>query len=247
MSGKILNAGFNIRPYTSKLLEVCNKHFEVLVFTASHKWYADVILDYLDPENQYFQHRLYRDHCILTKDNVYIKDLRILRNRELKDMIIVDNAVYSFGAQLANGIPITPFKDDKEDYEFINLIDYLENIKDLDDLRIPNRAIFKMEQVYKFNLDSYIEEYDYDLCEQRSDDEYSGDEEEGKSEVPNNVGSDRAESNRQNNSNRKLPKTVKEALDGFSMKIAKNMNLRTKFRNSREQSSSTLDANKSQC
>ena len=98
MSGKILNAGFNVRPFTEKCLEVSNKYFEVLVFTASHKWYADVILDYLDPENKYFQHRLYREHCIPTTDNVYIKDLRVLRNRDLKDMIIVDNAVYSFGA-----------------------------------------------------------------------------------------------------------------------------------------------------
>jgi CTD small phosphatase-like protein 2 len=115
MSGKILKAGFNIRPFTKECLEMVNQFFEVVVFTASHKWYADVILDYIDPEGKYFQHRLYREHCIKTKDNVYIKDLRVFKNRELKDMIIVDNAVYSFGAQLSNGIPITPFKDDKED------------------------------------------------------------------------------------------------------------------------------------
>jgi TFIIF-interacting CTD phosphatase-like protein len=60
-------------------------------------------------------------------------------------MIIVDNAVYSFGAQLANGIPITPFKDDKDDTEFVCLMNYLKAIKDVDDLRVPNRAAFKME------------------------------------------------------------------------------------------------------
>ena len=69
-----------------------------MVFTASHKWYADVILDHIDPENKYFQHRLYREHCIKSSDSVYIKDLRIFRNRDLKDIIIVDNAVYSFGS-----------------------------------------------------------------------------------------------------------------------------------------------------
>lgn len=71
-------------------------------------------------------------------------------------MIIVDNAVYSFGAQLANGIPITPFKDDKEDTEFICLMNYIAAIKDMEDLRVPNRHAFKMEQVYRFNLDNYI-------------------------------------------------------------------------------------------
>ena len=64
MSGKILRAGFNIRPYAREMLEYVNKYFEVAVFTASHKWYADVILDYIDPSNTLIQHRVYREHCI---------------------------------------------------------------------------------------------------------------------------------------------------------------------------------------
>lgn len=138
---------------------MANKHFEVIVFTASNKQYADAILNYIDPENIYFQHRLYREHCIPTADGVYIKDLRIFQNRDLKDIIIVDNAIYSFGFQLSNGIPIIPFKDDKEDIEFDCLIGYLEKIKDVPDFRVPNRDAFKMEQVHKFNLGNYIGYY----------------------------------------------------------------------------------------
>lgn len=48
-----------------------------------------------------------------TEEGVYIKDLRIIKNRNLKDVVIIDNAVYSFGFQLDNGIPILPFYDDK--------------------------------------------------------------------------------------------------------------------------------------
>lgn len=147
-SGKVLKAGFNIRPYTRECLEKVNENFEVVVFTASHRWYADVILDYIDPEKKLIQHRVYRDNCIKTTDNVYIKDLRVFKNRDLKDMIIVDNAVYSFGAQLANGIPITPFKDDVDDREFLYLMSYLEVLKDCEDMRELNREAFKMEQVY---------------------------------------------------------------------------------------------------
>jgi len=69
----------------------------VCVFTASNKEYADTILDYIDPTGTLIQHRFYRESCIKTTDNVYIKDLRIFRNVNLKDIIIVDNAVYSFG------------------------------------------------------------------------------------------------------------------------------------------------------
>jgi CTD small phosphatase-like protein 2 len=80
----------------------------------------------------------------------------VFKNRDLKDLIIVDNAVYSFGAQLSNGIPITPFKDDKDDREFILLMNYLAMIKEKDDFRIQNKKNFKMEQVYKFNLNNFI-------------------------------------------------------------------------------------------
>lgn len=172
-SGKVLKAGFNIRPFTREVLEMVNQHFEVVVFTASHKWYADVILDYIDPERKLIQHRVYRDNCIKTTDNVYIKDLRVFKNRDLKDLIIVDNAVYSFGAQLANGVPITPFKDDKEDREFEYLQNYLNILKDYDDMRELNKEAFKMEQVYQFKLEPYIQYYDYQLCDEKSDDEFS--------------------------------------------------------------------------
>ena len=40
---------------------------------------------------------MYRDHCIKTNEGIYIKDLRIIKNREIEDLLIVDNAVYSFG------------------------------------------------------------------------------------------------------------------------------------------------------
>lgn len=61
-----------------------------------------------------------------TEEGVYIKDLRIIKNRNLKDMVIIDNAVYSFGFQLDNGIPILPFYDDKQDEELLHLIYYLK-------------------------------------------------------------------------------------------------------------------------
>lgn len=44
-----------------------------------------------------------------------MKDLNVIKNRELKDMILVDNASYSFILQIENGIPILPFYHDKED------------------------------------------------------------------------------------------------------------------------------------
>ena len=50
----------------------------------------------------------------LSISNLY---LQIIQNREMCDVVIVDNAVYSFGFQLDNGIPIIPYYDDPEDEE----------------------------------------------------------------------------------------------------------------------------------
>jgi len=50
-----------------------------------------------------------------TMGGLKIKDLRIIKNRKLKDLILVDNLVHSFGLQLDNGIPILDFTNNKND------------------------------------------------------------------------------------------------------------------------------------
>lgn len=96
---------------------------------------------------------------------MYIKDLRIFRNVPLKDILIVDNAVYSFSRQLDNGIPITPFKEDPEDNEFKHLISHLQNCVLADDMREVNKQIFRFSDLLKYKFDNFIEYYDYEVCE----------------------------------------------------------------------------------
>ncbi len=80
-NGDTVQAGINIRPYALECLRKANENYQVVVFTASHKAYADVVLDMLDPDRSLIQYRLYRDHCIRTEEGIYIKDLRIITNR----------------------------------------------------------------------------------------------------------------------------------------------------------------------
>lgn len=120
--------GFNIRPYARECLREVNKHYEVCVFTASIKAYADVIIDYLDPEGDLVQHRLYRDSCILHPEKVYMKDLRIFSNRNLDKIVLVDNAVYSFMNQLNNGIPIVSYRNNEHDDQLKHLTSFLTTI-----------------------------------------------------------------------------------------------------------------------
>ena len=125
----------NIRPFARECLEAANEHYEVIVFTAGLREYADPILDTLDPDGNLIQHRLYREHCDLVKspeegpseqrNNVHVKDLRLLGGRDLREVLIVDNSIHSFAYQLDNGVPIEDFTVDKNDQELRTLIRYL--------------------------------------------------------------------------------------------------------------------------
>ena len=55
-TGETVNAGINIRPYAIECLQAANEFFQVVVFTASHRSYADVVLDYLDPNDELISH-----------------------------------------------------------------------------------------------------------------------------------------------------------------------------------------------
>ena len=48
-----------IRPFALSFLKKMSSRFEIIVYTASERDYADAILDELDP-NGYIKHRLYR-------------------------------------------------------------------------------------------------------------------------------------------------------------------------------------------
>lgn len=76
-----------------------------------------------------------------------MKDLRIITNVEVANMVIVDNSVYSFAYQLDNGIPIIPFYDDPKDEELCHLIFYIENLVEVDDMRVANQRAFELRSL----------------------------------------------------------------------------------------------------
>ena len=48
-SDEMYKSGFFIRPYVYDLLRAVNQEYEVAVFTAGYDWYANPILDHIDP------------------------------------------------------------------------------------------------------------------------------------------------------------------------------------------------------
>ena len=141
-----------LRPKLFDFLNYVKEKYELIIFTASQKNYADKIIDYIEKDQKYFSLRLYREHCIFIKPGLYIKDLRIFKNRDLKNIILIDNSIFSFAHQLNNGILVTSFYNDEDDCFLINLKDYLMYcIENCDDVRIINQQQFKFED-YKNDI-----------------------------------------------------------------------------------------------
>lgn len=77
-------------------------------------------------------------------------------NRDLKDVVIVDDLVHSFAFQLNNGVPILKWCDNKKDCELRFLYRYLMKIKGFDDLREINKKCFHLEELALVPLEKFF-------------------------------------------------------------------------------------------
>ena len=140
------------RPRVDEFLRLVAQHYEVVIFTASLdkvflfflffflnslylfflNQYANPLLDELDTFNV-IRHRLFRESCTYYQGH-YVKDLARL-NRNLSDIIIVDNSAASYLFHPENAIDTISFIDDPQDFELDDIGRFLVHVKDCDDVR----------------------------------------------------------------------------------------------------------------
>ena len=136
------------RPYLSEFLLNISKFYELVVFTAATKDYADPIIEAIEKKGQFFEYRLYRMHTIVI-NNDFVKDLSRL-GRDMSRIIIVDNMEQNYKLQPDNGITIRPFwGKDSNDMALIDLLDILIKIaKNKMDVR-EGISLFKEDIISK--------------------------------------------------------------------------------------------------
>lgn len=114
------------RPKAHVFLATVAHMFEVVIFTASLKSYADQVLDYLDPDGKLISARLYREHCLPVSCGpgqvVFIKDMSVL-GRPIDRIILVDDSPISHIMTPDNGIIVSPWtaEEDRDD-ELLKLL-----------------------------------------------------------------------------------------------------------------------------
>ena len=79
--------------------------------------------------------------------NVYVKDLRIIEDRDLKEIVLVDNSIISFAYQMDNGIPIKEYVRDDKDEEMLYMVTFLEELCGMNDIRDHLRKNFCLKKL----------------------------------------------------------------------------------------------------
>ena len=135
-----------VRPDAEEFIKEVGKLFEVIIFTASISKYASPLLDILDKEKN-IKYRLYRDHCTFI-NGIYIKELKKC-NRNLKDLIIVDNSPIAYTFDSENGLPIKTWVEDPEDKELMKLLPILKFLSNTKDVRLfIDRFVYNNKILY---------------------------------------------------------------------------------------------------
>ena len=142
--GMIYDIYVLVRPGAEYFIKNISKYYELVIFTASLSNYASPLLDILDKEDN-IKYRLYRENCTFM-NGIYIKDLKKL-NRNLKDLVIVDNSPLAYTLDIDNGLPIKTWYEDKNDIELFKISGILEFLSKTGDVRNYIRKFVKQNEI----------------------------------------------------------------------------------------------------
>lgn len=140
-----------IRPGLDHFLKIMKEKFEVVVFTAGEKDYADAILDYIDKDIKSITYRLYRDSTCCFSGLNYVKNLHHL-NRDMGKIVLVDNNMVSMVATPDNCILVEDFISDPHDEELSLVASILIDVSELEDVRPCLRDAFGIAAIVEERL-----------------------------------------------------------------------------------------------
>jgi RNA polymerase II subunit A small phosphatase-like protein len=134
------------RPYLDQFLKFAFENFDIAVWTAASKDYAENILKNIGIDESNLKFLYTKENCTLRADNrngsytgqyYGIKNLNKLKRKgyDLDQVLIVDDVLETAENNWGNLIRIKPYTYEREDTELLKLISYLEYIKNVNNVR----------------------------------------------------------------------------------------------------------------
>lgn len=126
-------------------------YFDVVLYTSGLQQYTNHLMKLIDPNREVFKHFLYQNACYIfeVKDEnllFLIKDISRFRNRNIKRSMLLDPKPSNYMMTPENCLPVFEYNaegikredegtvDGKDPY-LLSLIEELDEIKDLEDIR----------------------------------------------------------------------------------------------------------------
>ena len=111
-----------LRPGLIEFLHIIKQFYELILFSSGTCDYVDPIIKVIEKKENFFEFVLYRQHISFDEKGEYYKDLNLL-NRNIRNILIVDDMKKNFKFHKLNGICIKPFFGDiQKDANLLNLL-----------------------------------------------------------------------------------------------------------------------------
>ena len=123
-------------------ISILSQFCEIVIFTASTKFYADTVIDGLDCKDL-INHKLYREHTY-DYNGINVKDLSKL-GRDLNKVIIIDNIEENYMFQPNNGLNIIDFEGDENDNELHFILEDLLKVVTV----LGKNVIYELPEIRK--------------------------------------------------------------------------------------------------
>ena len=100
-----------LRPGLLDFLHKMKQLYELILFSLGTSEYVSPIIKNIEKKEKFFEHILYREHVTYDDNGNFFKNLNLL-NRDVKNILIVDDNSKNFKYHKSNGICIKPFYGD---------------------------------------------------------------------------------------------------------------------------------------
>ena len=134
------------RPNLDYFLNVVSNWYNLVIYTASVKEYADPVVNLIDETGKFFKRRFFRSDCTKTPSAHYLKDISIVDGGDISKICLLDNSAASFAFYPDNAIPIESWKEDPNDSALLDLLPFLDALRFVDDVR----SILSLRRLFLF-------------------------------------------------------------------------------------------------